>query len=407
MKIKTNMLIDKQLKEIIAAQREVFYRKNKGIERELLPHLSIIDGFVSILAGIRRCGKSTLMWQILDKNYPNSLILNFEDPRLAGFEIDDFNRLSNVIKEFKVDTLFFDEIQLIKNWEIFIRAKLDEGYRIFVTGSNASLLSKELGTKLTGRHLQYELFPFSYKEFLAFIGQVASEITFNDYLKRGGFPEYVKNNLGLILNQLLDDILYRDIAVRYGLRDIKTLRQLAVYLISNIGKPISATSLKNTFGLKSSSTILEYFSYLENSYVVEFLPMFSFSIKTQIRNPKKVYVIDLGLFTENSIIFSEESGRRLENAVYLYFRRKKYEIFYFKEKKECDFVVMRNNQLIDLVQVCFELNEFNLDREIAGLTDAMDFFKVNSGKIITISQEEILVKNGKTIEVIPAWKYFI
>src|SRR5690606_13879746 len=160
------------------------------------------------------------------------------------------------------------------------------------------------------------------------------------YLKDGGFPDFLKLRDPVVLRQLLDDILLRDIAVRYGIRDTASLRRLAVYLISNIGKPVSATKLKSLFGIKATSTLLEYFSYLEDAYLVQFLPKFSYSLQAQIRNPKKVYTIDLGLFTQNSITFTEEEGRRLENLVFLHYRAQGKELFYFSEKKECDFIVL-------------------------------------------------------------------
>jgi uncharacterized protein len=205
----------------------------------------------------------------------------------------------------------------------------------------------------------------------------------------------------------LNDILNRDIAVRYGIRDVVSLKKLTVYLISNIGKLVSANNLKEILGLKSTTTILEYFSYLENSYIVQFLPKFSYSLKTQIRNAKKVYAIDLGLFTQNSIIFTEENGRRLENLVYLHLRRKYTEIYYFQEKKECDFVVMKNGKVIDLIQVCYELTPENLDRKTQGLIEAMEFFKMKKGKIITLKQNEIFNKNNCQIDVLSANNFLI
>jgi predicted AAA+ superfamily ATPase len=314
------MLLQSQLAEVADAQAENFQNKNVGWQRELLPKLKLPNNFALIITGIRRCGKSTLLFQLLREKFSNAFYLHFEDPRLAGFENDDFNRLSNEIVKRNPSVLFFDEIQLLENWELFVRHKLDEGYKVVITGSNATLLSKELGTKLTGRHLSVELFPFSYTEFLGFRKLKDTEKSVLEYLRKGGFPEYLKTENGFVLNQLLEDILYRDIAVRYAVRDVKSLKQLAVYLLSNIAKPVSASNLTKLFAIKSVSALLDYFGFLENAYIVQFLPMFSYSLKKQIRNPRKVYSIDLGLFTENSIVFSDENGRRIENAVYLHLR---------------------------------------------------------------------------------------
>lgn len=395
------MLLQSQLAEVADAQAENFQNKNVGWQRELLPKLKLPNNFALIITGIRRCGKSTLLFQLLREKFSNAFYLHFEDPRLAGFENDDFNRLSNEIVKRNPSVLFFDEIQLLENWELFVRHKLDEGYKVVITGSNATLLSKELGTKLTGRHLSVELFPFSYTEFLGFRKLKDTEKSVLEYLRKGGFPEYLKTENGFVLNQLLEDILYRDIAVRYAVRDVKSLKQLAVYLLSNIAKPVSASNLTKLFAIKSVSALLDYFGFLENAYIVQFLPMFSYSLKKQIRNPRKVYSIDLGLFTENSIVFSDENGRRIENAVYLHLRTEHRELYYFHEKKECDFVVFEKGKPKELIQVCYDLTADNLERETSGLLAAMDYFNMSLGKIVTLKQKDSFKKDGKKIDVVP------
>jgi len=174
--------------------------------------------------------------------------------------------------------------------------------------------------------------------------------------------------------------------VCYGIRNVRVLKQLAVYLISNIGKPVSANKLTWLFEISAASTILEYFAYLENAYLVQFVPQFSYSLKKQIRNRKKVYTLDLGLFNENSIVFSDESGRRLENTVFLHLRRKFKEIYYFSDKGECDFIAMEKGKAAAIIQVCHNLNADNLPRELNGLTEAMDFFELKKGIIVTLRQ---------------------
>jgi|688.fasta_scaffold83840_2 hypothetical protein len=400
------MLLQTQIAEVADTQSENFLRKNLGWERELLHNLEVLNNFALIVTGVRRCGKSTLLFQLLNEKFDRAFYLNFEDSRLAGFENDDFKRLNIEITKRKPQVLFFDEIQMLKNWELFVRQKLDEGYKVAITGSNATLLSTELGTKLTGRHLSVELFPFSYTEFLGLKKLKNTDKSVIEYLKRGGFPEYLKTGNGFVLNQLLEDILYRDIAIRYGVRDVKSLKQLTVYLLSNIGKPVSATNLKTLFGIKSVSALLDYFYYLESAYLVQFLPMFSYSLKKQIRNPKKVYAIDLGLFTENSIVFSDENGRRLENTVYLHLRRKYKELYYFQEKKECDFVVFEKGKPKELIQACYELTPENVERETNGLYTAMEHFKMTTGKIVTLNLKDSFTKAGKKIEVV-ALKEFL
>ncbi len=401
------MITQSLIAEVIESQNEVWLKKDSSIKREKLAEIKIFGGFASIITGIRRCGKSTLLRQLLPLVKGKTLFLNFEDPRLSGFETDDFRRLDHEIKNRKIKNLFFDEIQMLESWELYVRQKLDEGLNVVVTGSNATLLSKELGTKLTGRHLASELFPFSYNEFLDFKKLKDSHKSIETYLKEGGFPDYLKLQQPAVLHQLLDDILLRDIAVRYGVRDVTSLRRLAVYLMSNIGKPVSATKLTQLFNIKATSTILEYFSYMENAYLVQFIPKFNYSVKTQIRNPKKVYAIDLGLFTHNSITFTEEKGRRLENLVFLHYRRKGKELSYFNEKKECDFIVSEKGKVVEAVQVCYEINEDNLKRETEGLSEALGFFGMEKGTIITFNQSDVYHLDNKKITLLPVREFLL
>jgi len=395
------MVSQPQIDEVIQFQKKNLQRRILGTEREETQHYTLTENFANIITGVRRCGKSTLMYQLISQNKDVSLFINFEDPRLAGFELDDFRRLDAIIERDNFTHLFFDEIQMLAHWEWYIRQKLDEGFQVVVTGSNANLLSKELGTKLTGRHLSSELFPFSFSEFLKFSKLESTKESALKYMQVGGFPEYLKTNNPLVLHQLWDDILYRDIAVRYGVRDVQTLRRLAIYLLSNIGKAYSATKLSALFQFKSVSTLLEYISYFENAYLIVNVPMFSYSLKAQERNQKKVYSIDLGLFSNLSIVFTEENGRRLENLVFLHLRRSFTEIYYFKEKYECDFVVFEKEQINALYQVCFDFNFENQDRELKGAYEAMKFFGMDKSTIVTVNQSDIFSNELGSVELVP------
>jgi len=399
------MITQEQIAGVIDSQGYVFLRKDTGLRRDALNRLPVIETYATIVTGIRRCGKSTLLLQLLKERFSNAIYLNFEDTRLAGFEISDFARLGNEISKRKINVLFFDEIQIVSGWEMFIHQKLNEGYQIFITGSNASLLSKELGTHLTGRHISCELFPFSYNEFISFKKIENNSDSLNDYLAHGGIPEYVKSGMGVILNNLMDDILIRDIAIRHSIRDVNSLRQLAVYLISNIGNLVSANKLEGMYGIKSSSTILEYFSYLKDSYLLEFIPQFNYSLKAQARNPKKIYAMDLGLFNENSTAFTDNSGHKLENAVFLYLRSKYPDIYYFKDKGECDFIAMNKGKVQDVIQVCYKIEDTNFEREYNGLVEAMKYFNINEGTIVTFNQKDIFEESGLKIKMIPATEF--
>ena len=219
------MIRQEEISSVIDAQTNVFLNKTSKVKRDAFPNIPIIENFATIITGIRRCGKSTLLLQVLQDKFKDALYLNFEDIRLTGFDATDFIRLEKEISRRGIKVLFFDEIQLIRRWEIFIHQLLNQEYQVFVTGSNASLLSKELGTHLTGRQLSMELFPFSYPEFLDFKALSPNKESAIAYLKTGGMPEYVKNNHPQILSNLLNDILIRDIAIRHGIRDIETLKK--------------------------------------------------------------------------------------------------------------------------------------------------------------------------------------
>ena len=231
--------------------------------------------------------------------------------------------------------------------------------------------------------------------------------SFNDYLQIGGMPEYVKNTRGIILQHLIDDILYRDIAVRHNIRNVNALREMTVYLVSNIGKPVSARRLTGLFGITATTTVTNYFAYLRDSYVIDFVPQFDYSVKAQSRNPKKVYSIDLGIFHQIKTTFTEDYERQLENAVYLHLRRKHTEIFYFNKKGECDFVVMNKGKADSCVQVCYRIDDLNMKRELYGLKSALDYFGMKEGVIVTHNQTDLFEYEGVTIKIIPAWKFMV
>lgn len=399
------MLRIEQIQNVIDAQKLSFAQKDVKLSREFLIRVPVVKNFVTIITGLRRCGKSTLLLQVLKKDYKDALYLNFEDIRLTGFEPKDFVRLHQEIVRRKHKVLFFDEIQLVEKWEIFIHQLLNENYTVFVTGSNASLLSREMGTHLTGRHLSMELFPFSYTEFLAFKKAKPKKETLMEYMQTGGMPEFVKTKQTLILTSLAEDIIVRDIAVRHSVRDVSALKQLAVYLISNVGKPVSANKLAGMFGIKSVTTILEYFSYYADVYLLEFLPQFNYSLKAQVRNPKKVYAIDTGFINAASLSFSENFGYKLENLVYLHLRRKHKELYFFKDKGECDFVVFEKNEVQQLIQVCLEVNDENFEREKNGLIEALKFFKKKEGVIVTMNQSDEFNIEGCKIKLVPAYEF--
>jgi len=400
------MMLKETLRDIVKSQRKNLEEIETGVIREKLDDIDLNLPFALVISGVRRCGKSTLLLQLIRKR-KNFYYFNFEDPRTAAFDVDDFQKLNDVFVEEngKSDYYFFDEIQNAQKWELFVRQMLDKKMHFVLTGSNASLLSKELGTRLTGRHLRFELFPFSFREFLKLTKTKPGIDSFKSYLKKGGFPQYIKDKRNEILYELLNDIITRDIVIRYNLRNSKLVKEIAVYMSTNIGKEFSYRSLKETFGLGSVNTLISLISYFEDSYLFFTVPRFSYSLKKQIKNPKKIYAIDNGLSATNSASFSEDKGRMLENAVFLHLRRKYKNIFYFREKHECDFLVVEKNNIIAAIQVCYELNDDNKEREIKGLQEALENLNLKEGLILTFDQEDELSVVNKKITVMPVWKW--
>jgi predicted AAA+ superfamily ATPase len=252
-----------------------------------------------------------------------------------------------------------------------------------------------------------ELFPFSYDEFLQYNASQADEKSLSEYLRLGGVPDYVKNNMQQILISLVEDILIRDIAVRYGIRDVVALNQLLVYLMSNVGTPVSANKLTGMFGIKSSTTILDFFNYYSDSYLLDFVPQFSYSLKVQARNPKKIYAMDTGFVDAISIASTQNLCRKLENLIFLHLRRKYKNICYFKDKGECDFVTMERGRPTQVIQTYYEVTDENFDREINGLLEAMKTLGISEGWIVTMHQTDRFVMGDQTITMIPAHEFMM
>ena len=401
------MILKETIAETVDSQKEFILGADKGIEREMLPGIRLIPGYATVISGIRRAGKSTLLKQ-LTSDKTSFAYLNFEDVRIFGFDLKDFKRLEETFASQDIsDLYFFDELQNVEGWERYVRTILDTKKTVVITGSNASLLSKELGSKLTGRHLRYELFPFSFKEALSFWNVKPSLQSFEKYLQTGGMPEYLKLLNDMILQELFNDIIARDITVRYNLRNPKLVKELALYLLSNVGKEFSFQKLRKMYDLGSVNTVISLIGYYEDSYLMFTVPQFDFSLRSRQVNAKKVYAIDTGFIRANSVSFSQDKGRILENLVFIQLKRFGREVFYFKKDNECDFITRDKNKRLELFQVCFELNEENKDREIDGMLAAMDYTKQKSGTIFTLNQTDELEFDKRTIFVKPVWKWLL
>ena len=408
------------LKDIIIDQKS-FLPSKKTIIRSF-PEKYLNNEEIIIISGVRRCGKSVLLQQIRDRLPQKDYFFNFDDDRLGNFTIENFQQLYEVFIELygEQNYFYFDEIQNIAGWEHFAKRLYNSGKKVFITGSNARMLSKELGTYLTGCYIAIELYPFSFSEFLNFreqqhlLGDISGTIArgeiqsaFNDYLKQGGFPIYLKSEDGIVLKTLYDNILYKDVMVRNQIVNEREVKELVYYTVSNIGKPLTYTSLAKVIGVKNPTTVKNYLEYIENTYLLFSLSKIDCSVKAQLRNPKKVYAIDNALVSRLGFHFSGEEGRLLENMVYIELRRRGGEIFYHNSgNTECDFVVRDGFRVVQAIQVCYLLGSSDTrEREICGIRDAMDTYHLLEGTIVTNTHEEEVKYGDKIIHILPAWKW--
>ncbi len=417
------MINTEDLRKIVIKQKEEIEKIDGTVKRDILDEILnwFKDNRVIILTGIRRCGKSTILKQII-KNKKDYSYINFEDERFLDFKAQDFEKLNEILIEIynNPEIYLFDEIQNVDKFETFVRRLQDEGKKVIITGSNASLLSKEFGTRLTGRYKPFEIFPFSFLEYLRFrnieiekdwsyktIKRVEIKKAFNEYFLLGGFPEYLKTQDKEYIKNVLDNIIYKDVIARYSIKKQRVIKELINILTTNISSMFTYNSIKTTLGLSNSITVKEYISYLANSYLFFEVSKFDFSLRRSLAAPKKIYLIDTAFNQISGFNFSSNSGRNLENVVFIELKRRKKEVYYFSEKNECDFIIKDAARATQAIQVCYNLNKEDKEREVNGLLQAMNKFKLKEGKIITFDQDEELSVEGKTIQVIPVWKWLL
>jgi uncharacterized protein len=359
-----------------------------------------------ILKGVRRSGKSTLLLQQM-RRCRQAVFCNFEDTRLFGMGPDDFTRFLECVESVAPApaAVFLDEVQEVDQWERLVRALLDRDHAVWVSGSNASLLSREVGSKLTGRHRSFEIFPFDYREFLKFRRLRPGVASLDRFLMEGGFPGFLASGDAALLQDLLRDIVQRDIALRHGLRETRHLMNLVLFLLAHTGQPLSLQKLSKVLQIPSVSQTGAYLEYLEDAYLLQSLPKHSHSFKKRIIAPRKYYAVDNGLATVNNPQSTPDYGRRLENQVYLALRQRGLEPAYDGETDawECDFVFGKT-----ALQVCLELTDANRDREIKGLREAIrrSNGRLKEALILTRNQSDQLKVDGQTITLLPAWKWW-
>jgi len=415
------------LKEIILEQQE-YQLPDVFVARQIYDEVvNVHDNLnIIVITGVRRCGKSTLLQEIRSKLPEKNYYINFDDDRLVQFKLEDFQALLELFIELfgLQKTFYFDEIQNIPEWERFVRRLHDQGNKIYITGSNATMFSRELGTRLTGRYIAIEMYPFSFREYVSLRQpDLLDNTTFTSNQKGtlknlwsrfaidGGIPNYVIYPNKLYLQTLYESILYRDIVSRYKVNE-RSIKELVFYLASNVSKEITYNSLRKTLGLASATTVSDYCSYLENSFLCFFVNRYDYSLKKQLQYAKKVYFIDQAIAHMVGFRFSEDHGRLLENIVFLELKRRHQDIYFHKQRKECDFIIRAGNNITAAVQVCTSLDNDNTkQRELAGLIEAMEIYQLSEGLIITANEEgtETITHNNSEyiVNTIPIWKWLL
>lgn len=412
---------------IIKEQREEleFIEKQEHlISREKFNEAKNILKYPNILAvlGVRRCGKSTFSYLLVkDKNFG---YINFDDERLQDLKAEDLNEILKTIYKLynDVEYIVLDEIQNIQGWELFV-TRLRRTKKVILTGSNSNLLSGELSTHLTGRHINIVLYPFSFKEFLLFhnfkindaytTSEKAKLLSLLDkYLQDGGFPEVQKFGSRILL-EIYDDILTKDIIIRYKIKKVPELKKFAKYLITNVAQELSYTKLSKLLEIQHVSTISKWVNYFEDSFLFFKLEKFDFKLKQQFLSPKKIYCVDIGLLNKISFKFSKNQGKLMENIVAVSLKQKfidDTEIYYWKDyhQNEVDFIIKEGTSIKQLIQVTYATSKEEInDREIFSLIRASKELKCNNLLIITWDYENIETINGYKIKYVPLWKWLL
>lgn len=393
------------------------------------------DSILAIM-GPRRAGKTYLMFnkikQLLETNEKDEILfIDFEDNRLAGISDDELDDMFTAHKELSdndVKYLFFDEIQEIDKWSRFVRRLNNlKKYYIVISGSSSKLMSKEIATELRGRYRSILLLNFSFKEFLRYRGfeyKKTTEYTankgklmrlFDEYMLYGGYPEIIKKNSEIekkeLANSYFDTTYYKDVVERHRIKNTEIIELLMSYLIDINSDIFSISSFEKSLrgkGIKvSKKTISQYLKYLEEAFFVFATEKFSYSGRVRIQNPKKVYLSDNVFHTMLSTTLTKNKGKLLESLAMQEFKRKGFDVFYFKHAKECDFILQKNRKLTSAVQVTYDLNEKNKKREMDGLVEAMSELKIKEGMILTYDQEDSLKYKGYKIRVAPLWKFLL
>jgi hypothetical protein len=416
-------ILIKQKKELEYLLEKPYISRQKTAEAK--PFLD--NDLIKVVIGPRRAGKSIFAVHLFKDQMP--AYVNFDDESLVKLENYDelIKELHSLYGQNKY--LLFDEIQNLPNWELFINRLHREGYNILLTGSNAKLLSQELATSLTGRHVPIEILPFSFKEYLKAreFEYVEAEMVIpekkglllnllTDYLINGGFPELVMKNLEPrgYLDTLLDSLIFKDIVKRHKLRLSEKIYDLEIYFLNNFSTEFSYRKLCSILGFKSIMTLEKFIGYLEEAYLVYALSRYSHKAGERLNSPKKAYLVDNGYISAKAVQYSPNNGRLMENLVFSELLKKGYQpnhnLFYYKTRnsKEVDFILKEGLKIKTLIQVSYNLSGPETeDREIKALIEAGDELQCADLLILTWDYEKMIEVRGKKIMFVPLWKWLI
>jgi predicted AAA+ superfamily ATPase len=426
------------LKEIILdAQESVLFT---GVQRSL--QVTPVEKKATIIIGVRRCGKTILLNQVVNRlisegvSKYNFLYINFFDDRLAQLKTAGPDKVLEayfmIYPEKKLQEkiyCFFDEIQVVLGWESFIdRIMRTENCEVYITGSSAKMLSKEIGTQMRGRAISWELFPFSFREYLNSTGvknsltassrdRIIIQKTFADFYEQGGFPEVIGLNRPLrikIHQEYFNSILFRDLIERYDIAHPRALVDLSVKLLENIASLYTLNGLTNflkSLGHKvPKNSVAEYLAWFEDAYFLFTMRMFSASFSKSNVNPKKIYCIDNAFVRSVTSGILVNSGHQLENIVFVALRRLNNSLYYYKTStnQEIDFLMQDQQRNITLIQVCQTLvNPSTRQREISVLQIAMKELGLLKATIVTRDETDKIEVNDGIIEVVPVWKFLL
>ena len=424
------MIDEKVILQVLAEQQEEIkgYKPQKWVSRKEESLFEFDTKMAQVVIGVRRSGKSTLCHKVLLERGVRYGYVNLDDDRLAKMEVGDLNTvLSCVYQLYGTDVpyLVLDEIQDVDGWYLFVNRLLRTDLRIFVTGSNAKLLSGELATHLTGRYNEIHLYPFSFSEYCQYHHVDTRGITtkadaerkraFMDFIHDGGFPEMQGlRNKRAYVQSLIEAILRKDIQRRFKIRNIEALRKLAHHMINNACQEVNYDALSELLGIADKTT-KKYVDYLCQAFLIQLLTKHSFKSKERIRN-QKAYIVDTGLEgNRENALAPENLGWRLENVVYIELLRRCahdfLDVYYHKpdsRAKEIDFVVCDKNKAVELIQVAYEIDtQRTYDRETSSLLKASDTFSCSHLTLIAFSPTRDVEIEGKTIHIVSALEWLL